>query len=271
MNDTKQVSAPDSQQASAVRYSRHSHDAPEVVQRPYLPEKPAELTQQSPRVDQQQNYNYWPHSEAVPPRYPSSSGEDPPELLVPPVEPLAEPRICGIRRGLVLLLVALGGLIMMGVAVGVGVGVGIGNQNRNTAAPSTEAESTSSLPLAATPSPTATYSASPTGTLCPDVANVQFAAPKNKIFLHVCGIDYSGRGEAHDLANEKTSTFEDCLTQCAMMSQCTGAGWGPMDGDSGNVHTCWMKNQLNKSHIATPDWNFGVLLASDVSGNSSAF
>ncbi|KAK3336065.1 hypothetical protein B0T19DRAFT_27330 [Cercophora scortea] len=269
MNGTEGVSTRDSQQASAVPHSRRSHDAPEVVQQPQLPEKPAEFTQPSPVVDQQQSYRYWPHGETVPPRYPSSSREDAPELLVPPVEPQAEPRICGIRRNLFLLLVALGGLIMMGIAVG--VGVGIGNQNRNTTTPGPGAQSSSALPPAATASSTAPSSASPTGTLCPSVANVQFAAPRNKTFLHVCGIDYSGSGEAQDVANVKTSTFEDCLTQCALLSQCTGAGWGPMDGDSPNVHTCWMKNHLNQSHVATPDWNFGVLLASEATGNSSTF
>lgn len=38
-------------------------------------------------------------------------------------------RICGIKRSLFLILLAGGGLLLMGIAIGVGVGVGVGTKN----------------------------------------------------------------------------------------------------------------------------------------------
>jgi hypothetical protein len=50
------------------------------------------------------------------------------------------------------------------------------------------------------------------------------------------------------------------MDACATRSNCTGAGWGVMDGDTGGLHSCWMKTNLTKSHKATADWGFAVLL-----------
>jgi hypothetical protein len=122
--------------------------APEVY---YPPEKVVSPTTptngQSPLLANQQQHQstYWAHGEyeARPPQYSGAPGAVlgyPPALVVPSAEAAGpEERICGIRRGLFLLLLAVGGMVLMGIAIGVGVGVGLGNQSRNNvnAAPAT--------------------------------------------------------------------------------------------------------------------------------------
>ncbi|KAK3940584.1 hypothetical protein QBC46DRAFT_341409 [Diplogelasinospora grovesii] len=223
---------------------------------------------------------------AVPPQYPGTDGPvlgyppPHPALPVPPADAGADFRrtVCGVRRGLFLLLLTLGGLTLMGIAIGVGVGVGINNQSRSSAAAAaagtsssttpaattTTTPTTTTLPPAANPAPSST-APSPAATAtsrstCPGAANSQYQGSNGRMFLHLCGIDYSGKGQAQDIGSNVTTTFDECMESCANAKGCTGAGWGIMDGD-GDEHTCWMKSSLNRSHTATPDWNFAVLLA----------
>ncbi|KAK4196197.1 hypothetical protein QBC40DRAFT_314087, partial [Triangularia verruculosa] len=105
-------------------------------------------------------------------------------------------------------------------------------------------------------------SATPTGLGCPRSHGTQYTSNNNKRFIALCGVDYSDdKGEANGISNAKVKTFRDCLELCSKKKDCTGAGWGFMEGDKAGEHTCWMKNRLNGSHTAVPEWGFGVLLA----------
>ena len=85
-------------------------------------------------------------------------------------------------------------------------------------------------------------------------------AGAGKQFRLLCGLDY-GEGEAVDIGNVKTRNLEGCADACAARGNCTGAGWGVIDGDKGVDHACWMKTNLNGTgHNATAQWGFAVLL-----------
>ena len=101
---------------------------------------------------------------------------------------------------------------------------------------------------------------------CPKSNNTVYTASSGgKEFRKFCGIDYGGNGEADDLGNVKTKSMDACIDACAAKSSCEGAGWGILDGDQGNLHSCWMKTNLTKSHNATADWNFAILIDSEES------
>lgn len=105
----------------------YEHPAPEVYHPEHQPSQTFSKDTEKPGFGAQSAQNLYP-----PPQYtPGTSTEYPSALEVPPVElpaPAEEGKICGIRRGLFLLLLGLGGLILLGIAVGVGVGVGLGSQ-----------------------------------------------------------------------------------------------------------------------------------------------
>ena len=88
------------------------------------------------------------------------------------------------------------------------------------------------------------------------------ASSGGKQFRRMCGIDYGGKGEAVDIGNVKTHNLDACIDACAAKTNCTGAGWGVIEGDTGPLHACWMKTNLTKAHKATPDWGFAVLVPS---------
>ncbi|KAK0668509.1 hypothetical protein QBC41DRAFT_393562, partial [Cercophora samala] len=120
------------------------------------------------------------------------------------------------------------------------------------------------LPATFTPTPTSTSSstsssATPTGLSCPQSQGQHYTSNNNKKFITLCGVDYSD-GEARNISNAKVKSLRDCLELCSRKKECTGAGWGVMEGDKVGEHTCWMKNGLNSSHTARNDWGFGVLL-----------
>lgn len=50
------------------------------------------------------------------------------------------------------------------------------------------------------------------------------------------------------------------MDACAAQSNCTGAGWGYLEGDNGTEHSCWMKANLTEPHNATAEWAFAILL-----------
>jgi hypothetical protein len=105
--------------------------------------------------------------------------------------------------------------------------------------------------------------ATPTATTvtgCPSVNNTLYTVPNSTAtFLRICGVDYSGVGEASDLETVETTSMDDCMATCAAYSGCTGCSWGPIANDTGNEHRCWLKNDLGRSHSAETDWLFGVL------------
>jgi hypothetical protein len=120
------------------------------------------------------------------------------------------------------------------------------------------------------PAPTtvSTPSATPTAVAadvqCPRVnGTIYTASTGGKRFRRLCGLDYGGEGEAVDIGNVKTRNMDGCIDACASRGNCTGAGWGVIDGDKGPTHTCWMKTNLTKSHTATPEWGFAVLVAAE--------
>ncbi len=138
IGDHRHISFPTGQPPVRPHNSRLDHSAPEVVPPGHLaPEKSPFAT---PPPSQQSNNPprdvFWaqPEFEGVPPQYPGAVAGYTGALVAPPIEPgrNKEDRICGVRRGLFLLILAIGGLILLGVAVGVGVGVGLGSQNRNS-------------------------------------------------------------------------------------------------------------------------------------------
>lgn len=101
--------------------------------------------------------------------------------------------------------------------------------------------------------------------MCPVSNNTVYN--NGKEFRQFCGIDYSDDG-AVDIGNKKVTSFDSCLDFCASWSNCTGAGWGYMSGDTGGKYTCYLKNDLVESHNATNYWAFGVLITDSTTTES---
>ena len=114
------------------------HSAPEVVQH-HVHEKfqsPPPSRHGSIYPQQQGPYFASPEFEAVPPQYPGTSSVPYLGALVaPPIDDKhhESEKLCGIKRGLFLLLLALGGLLLLAIAIGVGVGVGLSSHNKTAA------------------------------------------------------------------------------------------------------------------------------------------
>jgi hypothetical protein len=112
-----------------------------------------------------------------------------------------------------------------------------------------------------TSSATATPTAAAADVQCPRVnGTVYTASTGGKRFRRMCGIDYGGNGEAIDIGSVKTRSLDACIDACASKSNCTGAGWGVIQGDKGPLQSCWMKTNLTKFHSATSDWGFALLV-----------
>jgi hypothetical protein len=125
-----------------------------------------------------------------------------------------------------------------------------------------------------TSTPTSTSSSS-SASATPDTSNITCPGSNNtlytsdtasKRFQQFCGIDYSG-DQAVDVGSVKVTSMDACMDACASQSNCTGAGWGYLEGDNGTEHSCWMKANLTRPHNATAEWAFAVLL---VNGTDSA-
>ncbi|KAI0015963.1 hypothetical protein F4780DRAFT_31164 [Xylariomycetidae sp. FL0641] len=166
-------------------------------------------------------------------------------------------------------------LLIIVVAVGVGVGVGVSQQSdgggskqaagaspSSTSSSDGSSSSSTTAPTGTTSSPTTTTTTidvAPTTTThavdCPGSNNTLYRVPgSTKAFLRVCGVDYSGAGEATDLGHVKTDTFDECIGNCATTAGCTGCGWGGPD------YICWLKSNLQRSHDAAENWAFASLL-----------
>ncbi|XXG95256.1 protein transport protein bos1 [Hypoxylon texense] len=215
---------------------------------------------------------------------PAAGGDifhSPPRGQTPP----GKKRIFGLRRTQFWWLLGLVALLLI-VAIGVGVGVGVGKSASESskaamgagAASSSSSSATSGTNLPAetstitttttTSNPsktTASSTATPTGNSegkidCPAANGTIYQVPgSDKSFLRICGIDYSG-DEAEDLRQVPTESILDCMKNCAGTAECTGCGWGYLEGDTGTQHTCWLKGGLKKPHEADPNWAFAVLL-----------
>lgn len=118
-----------------------------------------------------------------------------------------------------------------------------------------------------TATPTST-SSSGSASATPDTSNITCPGSNNtlytsdtdsKRFQQYCGIDYSG-DQAVDVGSVKVTSMDACMDACASQSNCTGAGWGYLEGDNGTEHSCWMKANLTEPHNATAEWAFAVLL-----------
>ncbi|KAK0655522.1 hypothetical protein B0T16DRAFT_451183 [Cercophora newfieldiana] len=268
------------------------HSAPEVVQHPvhekYQSPPPPRHGSIYPAVHKQDSFLASPEFEPVPPQYPGAPLAYPTPLVAPPIDDQRDDqgKLCGIRKGLLLVLLAVGGVVLLAIAVGVGVGVGLSGHNNSqaNAGGGTAAASSSSSSSSSSTSPSRTVVPTTTGTkpapspsstsaasACLEASNTQYSASNGKTFLKLCNIDYSGVNEATDIGSEKAGTFEMCIEQCAADDECTGAGWGPVSDGQKYRGTCWMKKDLKRSHVATEDWHFAVLLAgSEVNGTTQA-
>ncbi|KAI2613501.1 uncharacterized protein GGS25DRAFT_1849 [Hypoxylon fragiforme] len=149
----------------------------------------------------------------------------------------AQPTILGLRKTVFWLIFgSLIALFVVGLAIGLGVGLGV--KHNDTTSGSTSSETAAPSPIA-----------------CPAANGTIYDATGSTRFLVLCNVDYNGNTDSRttDIANEGTSSIEDCINACAGMSNCKGAGWGNMDGQ----HTCWMKGGLGSSQSA-PNWFFVI-------------
>lgn len=114
-------------------------------------------------------------------------------------------------------------------------------------------------------SPTGSITNTPSATAstldsCPAANGTKYAAPNSdKSFLRICGVDYSGKGGAIDLGVIWTASMQDCMNNCAGYPNCTGCGWGVIEGDAGSDHRCWLKSDLDSSHSVRSGWDFAIL------------
>lgn len=129
----------------------------------------------------------------------------------------------------------------------------------------------SSTPTSTSSSSSASATPDTSNITCPGSNNTLYTADANtttdnaKQFQQYCGIDFSG-DQAVDVGSVKVTSMDACMDACASQANCTGAGWGYLDGDNGTEHSCWMKANLTEPHNATAEWAFAVLLGG---GNGS--
>ncbi|KAI5924426.1 hypothetical protein F4810DRAFT_700759 [Camillea tinctor] len=149
--------------------------------------------------------------------------------------PRLEKRILGMRRPWFWTILAIV-IVLLIVAIGVGVGVGVSSRSSRgavEAAPSSSPTTASSAAISnspATTSTTTTSTATATPTVgakidCPAANGTTYQVPgSDKTFLRICGIDYSGSGEATDIRQVPTEDMLDCMKNCAGTANCTGCG-----------------------------------------------
>ncbi|ROW07210.1 hypothetical protein VMCG_03913 [Cytospora schulzeri] len=183
----------------------------------------------------------------------------------------------GVKRSTCLALLAAT-LILLAAVIGLGAGLGVSQRDlhntqadlaRATGSPSAASTVFVTTTYTATRSPTSATSSSASASatvdtsniICPKSNNTLYTAEtdSSKQFREYCGIDYSGDG-TQDVGSVKVTSMEACMDACAKQSNCTGASWGYLNGDNGAEHTCWMKGNLKKSHVADSGWAFGMLL-----------
>ncbi|KUI71820.1 hypothetical protein VM1G_07608 [Cytospora mali] len=202
------------------------------------------------------------------------NGNSPPSVGYAHSPPVA-PTSSGVKRSTCLALLAAV-VILLAAVVGLSAGLGVSQRNlHNTQADLAKAikspSATTTVAPASTGSPTsssasASATADTSNITCPGSNNTLYTADTDsKRFRQYCGIDYSG-DEAQAVGSVKVTSMDACMDACAAQSNCTGAGWGYLNGDNGAEHTCWMKTNLTTSHQATSTWAFAILLT----GSSSS-
>lgn len=173
-------------------------------------------------------------------------------------------------------------LLLIAAVIGLSAGLGVSQRNLRNAkadlarATESPAAAATTVYVTARPSSTATStssSASASATAdtsnitCPGSNNTLYTADTDsKRFEQYCGIDFSG-DQAVDVGSVKVTSMGACMDACASQSNCTGAGWGYLEGDNGTEHSCWMKANLTEPHNATAEWAFAILLTN---GSDSA-
>jgi hypothetical protein len=207
---------------------------------------------------------------------------------IAPPAPLPVAMVCGVRRRIFWLVLAAV-LIVAALAIGIGVGVGVGaNKSSSTTAsdPQDGAQPTSTATIisTSTDSPTTTgpnrssaTSGSPTSktssastissnpaittlSVCPAANNTIFSAPgTDREFLRICGVDYTGKNSAVDIAHVWTPTFEDCMVYCAGHDTCEACGWGILSDDPGSFHRCWLKRNVKGKPTTRNGWDFAIM------------
>ncbi|KAK1759986.1 hypothetical protein QBC47DRAFT_450316 [Echria macrotheca] len=207
-----------------------------------------------------------------------------PAAFVPEKAPAAAttagPTILSIKRSTALIFLGILSLFFL-LVIGLAAGLGVSQKNLSQtqsdlqlaqAAISAVTAAAATTSLLATPTKTSspTSTASPKSDVqCPRINQTIYTvsasasngtAPKQ--FKLLCGFDY-GKGEAVDIGNTKVKNLNACADACAARSNCTGAGWGVIEGDKGVEHTCWMKNNLTTPHNATAEWGFAVLIGAN--------
>ncbi|GAB1320201.1 hypothetical protein MFIFM68171_10411 [Madurella fahalii] len=159
-------------------------------------------------------------------------------------------RICGVRRQLFWVLLAVGVfLVVAAIATGVGVGLGLAGRSDGDSDPASASNRTLPLPLITSPLPSASDA-------------VQIACPANNLTLYtpqqtnparkyllLCGRDYNSNRGSVDMYNLPAATMAECIDLCAAQEGCRGAGWGR--------GICWLKSELAVWHEA-PAWYFVV-------------
>ncbi|KAK3380809.1 hypothetical protein B0H63DRAFT_560655 [Podospora didyma] len=241
---------------------------------PVPPEKgPLPAAQYEQQYQQQQ-----PYEQSYQPYRPPYSHTNPAASTAPSSSEVP------IKRSIALIFLAVTALLFLCV---IGLSAGLGVSQRNLQQAKSDLSSVEAIVSAAvaeaaaagddkttvyvTPTPTAAapttaVQTSPTATPtvdCPK-SNGTFvtSATGNKRFQRLCGLDYGGNGEAIDIGSVKTLNMNDCIDACAAKANCTGAGWGILTGDKGlGPQPCWMKMNLTKSHNATSDWGFAILVS----------
>ncbi|KAK2610301.1 hypothetical protein N8I77_003747 [Diaporthe amygdali] len=185
------------------------------------------------------------------------------------------PASSGVKRSTCFaIFVAL--LILLAAVIGLSAGLGVSQRNlrnakadlaRATESPSAATTVYVTAKPTSTGTPTAT-SSSASASATPDTSNITCPGSNNtlytsdadsKQFEQYCGIDFSG-DQAIDVGNVKVTSMDACMDACASQSNCTGAGWGYLEGDNGTEHSCWMKANLTEPHNATSEWAFAILL-----------
>lgn len=181
----------------------------------------------------------------------------------------------GMKRSLCLALTAAL-LLLIAAVIGLSAGLGVSQRNlrnvkadlaRATESPAAAATTVfvtarpTTTPTSTSSSSSASATADTSNITCPGSNNTLYTADTDsKRFQQYCGIDFSG-DQAVDVGSVKVTSMDACMDACASQSNCTGAGWGYLEGDNGTEHSCWMKANLTVPHSATDDWAFAVLLA----------
>ncbi|PNY29607.1 Uncharacterized protein TCAP_00477 [Tolypocladium capitatum] len=180
---------------------------------------------------------------------------------VAPPAPIPASTIWGLRRRIFNVLLAVSLVVVVGIVVGVGVGVGVGSKRQAADSQQQQTPVTTTPPSSQASSSSTSDDDVPTAVVaCPTANNTKYLdARTRKTFLRICGIDYTGPGQAVDLGAVLATSMQECMADCAGYPGCTACGWGVIPGDTGTAHRCWLKGDLQKAHVVRTGWDFAIL------------